>query len=323
MHRLKSCKIAVLLTLALSSACRSADNDTLNYRPSNNYCKNIIGISINGKSLNLVFDSSIIHLYCDTLPQVKFWDRVLDLSPDSAVLNIAHNRQIVQTVCTNWWNKQSDDFKYCYRDSIRKCYQLPDTTRILLTVGKGHYYVWDSAFYLIDKAIDIFVENNVDPWYAQSILLIESPRGNYRSPAGARGYFQLMKNVARKFGLKVNKHIDERLDFNKSAYAAAMLLKTICIPETKKILNSLNIPFNENELWFKLLCMHVYHAGSYNVRNALFNSPCRTPGMPLIYCLWQTRYKAFQSASQNYSQLILTAYIKVYKKLGLLQCFRK
>ena len=69
--------------------------------------------------------------------------------------------------------------------------------------------------------------------------------------------------------------------------------------------------------------MHVYHAGSYNVRNALFNSPCRTPGMPLIYCLWQTRYKAFQSASQNYSQLILTAYIKVYKKLDLLQCFRK
>ena len=323
MHRLKSCKIAVLLTLVLSSACRSADNDTLNYRQSSNYCKNIIGISINGKSLNFVFDSSIIHLYCDTLPQVKFWDRVLDLSPDSAVLNIAHNRQIVQTVCTNWWNKQSDDFKYCYRDSIRKCYQLPDTTRILLTVGKGHYYVWDSAFYLIDKAIDIFVENNVDPWYAQSILLIESPRGNYRSPAGARGYFQLMKNVARKFGLKVNKHIDERLDFNKSAYAAAMLLKTICIPETKKILNSLNIPFNENELWFKLLCMHVYHAGSYNVRNALFNSPCRTPGMPLIYCLWQIRYKAFQSASQNYSQLILTAYIKVYKKLGLLQCFRK
>lgn len=323
MHRLKSCKIAVLLTLVVSFTCRSADNDTLNYRQSSNYCKNIIGISINGKSLNFVFDSSIVHLYCDTLPQVKFWDRVLDLSPDSAILNIAHNRQIVQTICTNWWNNQSDDFKYCYRDSIRKCYQLPDTTRILLTVGKGHYYVWDSAFYLIDKAIDIFVENNVDPWYAQSILLIESPRGNYRSPAGARGYFQLMKNVARKFGLKVNKHIDERLDFNKSAYAAAMLLKTICIPETKKILNSLNIPFNENELWFKLLCMHVYHAGSYNVRNVLFNSPCKTPGMPLIYCLWQTRYKAFQSASQNYSQLILTAYIKVYKKLDLLQCFRK
>ncbi|GIV27074.1 MAG: hypothetical protein KatS3mg027_0888 [Bacteroidia bacterium] len=291
-------------------------------KPKNNFCKNVIGINYNNKSLNFILDSSIIQLCCDTLPQVQFWEKILELSPDSGVLNFAHNRQIIQTVHTKWWNNQSDDFKTCYRDSVRNCYQLPDTARVLFTTGKGHYYVWDSVFHLIDKAIQIFIENEVDPWYAQSVLLIESPKGNLRSPAGARGYFQLMKKVARKFGLKVNRHIDERLNFERSAYASAMLFKTICIPETKKMLDSLKISYNENDLWFKLLTMHVYHAGAYNVRNALMKSNCTYNDMRLIYCLWQTRTGAFQSASQNYSQLILTAYIKVYKKLDLLRCFR-
>lgn len=296
--------------------------DTVSLKKYFNYCKNVIGINYQNKNLNFVFDSSIVKMCCDTLPQVKFWEQVLELSPDSAIINIAHNRKWVATVNVKWWASLSNEFKDCYRDSIRKCYGLPDSSRILYTIGKGHYYVWDSVFYLIDKAIHIFIQNEVDPWYAQAILLIESPKGNLRSPAGARGYFQLMKNVARKFGLKVNRKIDERLDFNRSAYAAAMLIKTICIPETKRLLDSLCTPYNENDLWFKLLVMHIYHAGAYNVKNALFNSKCHTNGMEMIYCLWQTRKGAFQSASQNYSQLILTAYIKAYKKLDLLRCFR-
>lgn len=288
----------------------------------NSYCSSVIGIHFKNRNLNFVFDSAIVKMYCDTLPQVRFWERILELSPDSAVINIAHNRYCVQIVSTKWWMGLSDDAKNCYRDSVRKCYMLPDTARVLFTTGKGHYYVWDSIFFLIDKAIGIFIENDVDPWYAQSILLIESPKNSLRSPVGARGYFQLMKNVARKFGLKVNRHQDDRLNFEKSAYAAAMLIKTICIPETKAMLDSLKISYNERDLWFKLLTMHVYHAGAYNVRKALFASGCRTPGLEIITCLWQTRTGAFQSASQNYSQLILTAYIKVYKKLDLLRCFR-
>lgn len=297
-------------------------SDSLFIKRQRNYCLGVTGIVYQNKSLNFVLDTSIIQFYCDTLPQVKFWERVLELSPDSAVLNIAYNRQCIQTVYTKWWNGLSDTYKNNFRDSIRKAYHLPDSARILFTTGKGDYYIWDSTFYLIDKAINIFSEYGVDPWYAQSILLIESPKGNLRSYTGARGYFQLMKGVAKKFGLSVSKFHDERLDFNRSAYAAAMLIKTICIPETKKILDSLKIEYNENALWFKLLTMHVYHAGAYNVRNALLLGNCKCAGMDLIYCLWQTRAGAFQSASQNYSQLILTAYIKTYKQLGLLQCLR-
>lgn len=287
------------------------------------YCNNVIGINFKGRNLNFVFDSAIVKMYCDTLPQVKFWEKVFELSPDSAIINIAHNRYCVQTVSTKWWMSLSDEAKNCYRDSIRKCYNLPDTARILFTTGKGHYYVWDSVFFLIDRAINVFIQNEVDPWYAQSILLIESPKGNLKSPNGARGYFQLMKNVAKRFGLKVTKYQDDRLNFEKSAYAAAMLIKKVCIPETKAMLDSLKIVYDENDWWFKILTMHVYHAGAYNVRNALFASTCRKPGIEMITCMWRTRAGAFQSASQNYSQLIMTAYIKVYKKFDLLRCFRE
>lgn len=36
-----------------------------------------------------------------------------------------------------------------------------------------------------------------------------------------------MKEVARLFGLKVNKQIDERADFDRSAYAASSLIKNM------------------------------------------------------------------------------------------------
>ena len=45
-----------------------------------------------------------------------------------------------------------------------------------------------------------------------------------------------MPSVARAQGLIVNKTKDERKDFNRSAFGAASLLKKICIPETKNIL---------------------------------------------------------------------------------------
>lgn len=313
--------LTIILTFLLSSLLPSNGDSTLVERK-NYWCKNIIGITYHQKSLDFVIDSEFVQLYCDTLPQVKFWRKIMELSPDSAILNIAHTRQCVQVVSTKWWQQQDDEFKACYRDSIRQCYELPDSTRILFTTGKKHYYIWDSTFVLIDKAIKIFINHDVDPWYAQSILLIESPNGNLRSPNGARGYFQLMKKVAKKFGLHVTRHQDERLDFDRSAYAAAMLIKTICIPETKKILDSLNIPYNEHHLWFRLLVMHVYHAGAYHVKNALQKCHCTYPSIEMIYKLWQTREGKFQSASQNYSQILLAAYTKVYSQLGLLNCFR-
>jgi hypothetical protein len=157
----------------------------------------------------------------------------------------------------------------------------------------------------------------VDPWYAQAILLIESPNKLQKSNAGAYGPFQLMKDVARLFGLKVNRSIDERADFERSAYAASSLIKAVCIPKTKEILDSLHVPYNESELWFKLLVMHSYHAGPGNVKKALYTFMPAKGDMSLIYNLWHAETRHFKSASQNYSQLVLASMLEMNERIKL------
>lgn len=56
------------------------------------------------------------------------------------------------------------------------------------------------------------------------MAVIESGLENVVSPAGATGFWQLMKPAARKFGLTINKEIDERYNVEKSTEAACRYL---------------------------------------------------------------------------------------------------
>lgn len=57
------------------------------------------------------------------------------------------------------------------------------------------------------------------------LAVIESGLTNVVSPAGAAGYWQLMKPTAEQYGLIVNEEIDERYDPVKSTHAACKYLK--------------------------------------------------------------------------------------------------
>ena len=239
----------------------------------------------------------------------------MNLHEDTALICIANSRCVIEKISVRNWNLRSDSSKKFYKDSIRLARNLDTNSRILLTSGKKFFYDFNKTSLNFEKGIHCFIENNVDPWYAQAILLIESPNKLQKSNVGAYGPFQLMKDVARMYGLKVNRHIDERADFERSAFAASSLLKNICIPRARKMLDSMQIcNYNEDELWFRLLVMHTYHAGAYNVQKALF-SFCPTEGnMDLIYTLWRTQAGRFKSASQNYSQLVLAAMLEMNER---------
>jgi hypothetical protein len=117
-----------------------------------------------------------------------------------------------------------------------------------------------------------------------------------------------MKNVARTMGLTVNGKLDERKYFDKSAYAASQLLKTICIPQAHKILCEIgDIESKGNELWFKFLVLHIYHAGARNVKSLLSQQEVPLQGMDLIKWMWTNEYGNFKNASQNYSQVAIAA----------------
>lgn len=282
-------------------------------------CTQVIGVkNPNTKSSsNFILDTQLYQFKVAELQQIKFWRMIMNTSEDSCILNFHHNRKIISLLKNEEWNKLNDSVKKCVRDSIRLANNLDSTKRILITTGKRFFYTFDNTFENFDKGINCFIENNVDPWYAQAILLIESPNKLQKSNAGAYGSFQLMKDVARMFGLKVNRKIDERANFERSAFAASSLLKKVCIPKAHSILDSLGIKQQpENELWFKLLVMHVYHAGAGNVRSALFTFKPTEGNMNLIYNLWMAETRHFKSASQNYSQLVLAAMLEMNERLS-------
>lgn len=281
------------------------------------YCKSVVGVfnPLTNCNENYIFDRSIYHLKVDTLPQIKFWRGIMNMHQDTAYLCIANSRCIVDKICVKDWNSKSDSLKKFYKDSVRLARNLDTATKILMTAGKKFFYDFDRTSVNFDRGIRSFMQNGVDPWYAQAILLIESPNKLQKSNAGAYGPFQLMKDVARMYGLKVNRSMDERADFERSAYAASSLLKYICIPYTRRMLDSLHINnYQEDELWFRLLVMHVYHAGAGNVQKALFSFCPTTGNMDLIFTLWRTQTSRFKSASQNYSQLVLAAMLEMNER---------
>ena len=249
----------------------------------------------------------------DTLAQPNFWREVMATHQDSCIINIAATREILGKESFVWWQKTmtTEAKKEVYKDSVRKANCLPDDTKIYVTSGKSHFYNIEKVMPSISRAIDIFEENNTDPWYAQAILLIESPGKIAYSNVGAYGPFQLMKTVARTHGLKVNKYVDERKDFDKSAKAAASLIRTICLPEAKRILDKNELAYNEKDLWFRLFVLHIYHAGAANVDGLLSSMSPEQGGQQLITKMWQSEWGGFKNASQNYSQVALASLLRL------------
>lgn len=247
----------------------------------------------------------------DTLGQPNFWRKAMYVSPDTSIINIAKSREIIGEIASrDWWSMRKRT-KKAFKDSIREELALGKKDEIYVTSGQNHFYRFKEVIPDISKALPVFREVGVDPWYAQAILLIESPGRSRTSIAGAQGAFQLMKGVARELGLKVNKQVDEREDFEKAAGAAAKFLQRTCIPNTQRILQEEKITYNENDIWFKLLVLHVYHAGWRNVRGAIRKMKSPEPGRQLILDLWQTEYRNFSNSSQNYSQLILASMLEL------------
>lgn len=267
---------------------------------------------LDSTNYSFVNTNKLVEERWDILAQPNFWKQVMLLHQDSCLINIAATREVLGKDSFVKWKSQTEPQKLAYKDSVRKVFNLDSTEKIYVTSGKNHFYQFEKVIPSISKAIPIFKKYNTDPWYAQAILLIESPGKIEYSNVGAYGPFQLMKSVARSHGLVVNKSVDERKDFDKSAMGAASLLRKTCIPEAKRILKKNNIPFDENEVWFKLFVLHIYHAGAGNVDGLITSFDNKPSGQQLITKMWQSEWGGFKNASQNYSQVALAAMLNLH-----------
>lgn len=262
----------------------------------------------NGDSLSVIVCADlIINEGWDQLAHPNFWRNIMNLSPDSCIINVAKTRQIFGVMSNTDWNAQSDTEKSTCRDSVRAHFGLTSEDRIFVTTGKNHFYKFDAVYPQLTKGIEAFELHDVDPWYAQAILLIESPGQMKKSRSGAYGAFQLMPGVARAQGLTVSRYTDEREDFDRSAFGASQLIKKICIPEARRILDAHALTYSEGDLWFRLFVLHVYHAGSGNVAAVVNKIAPETGGQELIKSMWVNSAANFGNNSQNYTQLALAS----------------
>jgi hypothetical protein len=244
----------------------------------------------------------------DTLQQTQFWKDVIRLTSDTAVINIAYCRKPVNKINSLEWMNQTEPEKLCYKDSICRVHGLDSATNLYITAGKGEFYEIKKTLPDINKAVNVFLKNDCDPWYAQAILLIESPgKMKSKSYVGANGPFQLMRTVAIHYGLRVNKKVDERTNIEKAAKAASSLINSACVPYIKKFLDEKNIAYKETDLWFRLLVLHAYHAGAGNVHCVIDAINPTKGGVELFQQVWQTTCRGFKNESQNYSQIALAS----------------
>jgi tRNA-binding EMAP/Myf-like protein len=249
----------------------------------------------------------------DMLPQMDYWKLVMQLSPDSCVVSQGPDKKIRKIMPSKLWKTYTDEQKDKAKELLKVELNIKPDELLTVVVGKSNFYLFDVVYPSLTRGVAAFEKNKVDPWYAQAILLIESPGQLKKSTTGAYGPFQLMPEVARHQGLIVTDWKDERKDFDRSAYGAARLISRICIPEAKRMLNKHGISYAENDLWFRLFVMHIYHAGAGNVRAVLDKIAPKKGGKELILAMWQTKAASFGNSSQNYSQVALAAQLILHE----------
>ena len=88
---------------------------------------------------------------------------------------------------------------------------------------------FQSALARLDKirpAMEQIFEQHGIPKELVYLCLVESNANPHAvSCSGATGYWQFIPDTAKKYGLQVNKYVDERKDLEKSTHAAAQYLK--------------------------------------------------------------------------------------------------
>lgn len=88
-------------------------------------------------------------------------------------------------------------------------------SNMMLLLKRAHRYFPDIERILKEEGV---------PEDFKYLAVIESGLQNVISPAGAKGFWQLMRNTAKEFGLEVNSNVDERYHLELSTRTACKYL---------------------------------------------------------------------------------------------------
>ena len=150
---------------------------------------------------------------------------------------------------------------------------------LILTVGRPTMpLLWMRRAPAVMPMIEARLRESNLPDDLKYIAMIESDlRWTTRSPAGALGLWQFIAGTATRYGLVVDKVLDERLDPERSTDAAL------------RYLLALKTEFGD---WF--LAMAGYNAGENTVRNAIRDNGAKAPYFDL-YLPYETRRYVYRA----------------------------
>ena len=103
-------------------------------------------------------DEQLFNEGWDLLPQPSFWKKVMMLSPDSCIINVAATRHILYYESFNDWKSQTEEEKDSVRMDIRFNYGLDSNELLYVTSGKNHFYDFKKVMPTLSKGIEVFEE---------------------------------------------------------------------------------------------------------------------------------------------------------------------
>ena len=99
-------------------------------QPKSTWDEEKIDVKKGNQSNTILSASAIIAEGWSDLAQPKFWKQIMNLSPDSCIINIASSRVIIATMSIRDWKAQTEVQKGLYRDSVRLAHNLDSEARI-------------------------------------------------------------------------------------------------------------------------------------------------------------------------------------------------
>ncbi|MCB0472699.1 MAG: lytic transglycosylase domain-containing protein [Flavobacteriaceae bacterium] len=127
-----------------------------------------------------------------------------------------------------------------------------DRELLVNTYWQSNGLLWIKRAHKYFPIIEPILKRNGVPDDFKYLAVIESDLLNVTSPAGAKGFWQLLRDAARENGLEVNENVDERYHLEKATEAACKYIKN-----AKEKFSS----------W--TLAAAAYHAGNYGLDKRL------------------------------------------------------
>ena len=113
---------------------------------------------------NLILESEQMYTErWNILPQALFWKRIMKLSKDSCLVNVASSRQILQSIDSREWYGLNKTQKLNYREHMRIKHNIPVGEKIYVTSGKSDFYKFEEVYPTLREGITVFDEMCVDP----------------------------------------------------------------------------------------------------------------------------------------------------------------